>query len=404
MNRYFIHESNLEKLEKKLNTIKNKCNKIGTEFHYQLTGNVEYREVESEEGYKCTLKFIEVEAEGKVYHGPWEFVAVLEHKEAGNVIRNYNKELEPPERYRTCGPMCEHCNKIRSRKDTFIIYNSETQEFKQVGRSCLNEYTNGLDAEEITRYISLYGSLAKGESFESVYSNSVSCCYEIKDVVAYAFETVRHFGYISNYNCYGDEKSTKARVFDYMMVGNTRYSTKYEIQKIKDEMKILGFDASSMKQKAEDAIKWVNEQEGTNNYINNLKVICAEQYCSYRDLGIIISLAAAYNRAINDEIEKERREAEKEIEKKSDYLGQVGDKVNFKTSSLSCVWSGENIYGMSYMWKLVDEEDNVAMWTTNNGSFDIEKTYQVSGSIKKLEEYNEVKQTWLTRCKLTEAD
>lgn len=402
MNTYFIHEANLERLEKRLTTIRNKCRKHGTSFSYSLTGNVEFRDYVDESGETTKVKYIEVAAEGKVEHGPWEFVAVLEHQSSGNVIRNYNKSIEVPERYRTCGPTCEHCNKIRSRKDTYIIFNTDTQEFKQVGTGCLKEYTQGLDAEEVARYISLFDTLIQGEAVSG--SGSFERYFNIREVLMYAFETVKHFGYekADYYERY--TRTTRERTMDYLAVStnSTRWMTLRRIEQLKDEMQSVSFNAESQKDKVEDSLKWIANQEANNNYMNNLKVVCSEDWCSGRDLGILISLVITYKRALDEEIAKTLREKEREAEKQSEYLGVVGDKIHFTTAKIECIWSGENQFGISYLYKMVDTEGNIVMWSTDKG-LELENNFNISCSIKKLEDYKGVKQTWVTRCRLSVA-
>ena len=402
MNTYFIHEANLERLEKRLTTIRNKCRKHGTSFSYSLTGNVEYRDHEDANGETVKIKYLEVAAEGKVEHGPWEFVAVLEHQSSGNVIRNYNKSIEVPERYRTCGPTCEHCNKIRSRKDTYIIFNTDTQEFKQVGTGCLKEYTQGLDAEEVARYISLFDTLIQGEAVSG--SGSFERYFNIREVLMYAFETVKHFGYekADYYERY--TRTTRERTMDYLAVdtNTTRWMTPKQIEQLKDEMQSVSFNAESQKDRVEDSLKWIANQEANNNYINNLKVVCSEDWCTGRDLGILISLVITYKRALDEEIAKTLREKEREAEKQSEYLGIVGDKIHFTTAKIECIWSGENQFGISYLYKMVDTEGNIVMWSTDKG-LELENNFNISCSIKKLEDYKGVKQTWVTRCRLSVA-
>ena len=402
MNTYFIHEANLERLEKRLTTIRNKCRKNGTSFSYSLTGNVEYRDHEDENGDTVKIKYLEVAAEGKVEHGPWEFVAVLEHHSSGNVIRNYNKSIEVPERYRTCGPTCEHCNKIRSRKDTYIIFNNDTQEFKQVGTGCLKEYTQGLDAEEVARYISLFDTLIQGEAVSG--SGSFERYFNIREVLMYAFETVKHFGYekADYYERY--TRTTRERTMDYLAVdtNTTRWMTPKQIEQLKDEMQSVSFNAESQKDRVEDSLKWIANQEANNNYMNNLKVVCSEDWCTGRDLGILISLVITYKRALDEEIAKTLREKEREAEKQSEYLGIVGDKIHFTTAKIECIWSGENQFGISYLYKMTDTSGNIVMWSTDKG-LDLDNNFNVSCSIKKLEDYKGVKQTWVTRCRLSAA-
>lgn len=403
MGKYFIHESNLERLEKRIQTIINKCRKYGTSFTYHPTGVVEYREVTDDNGDTQTSRFVEVEAEGSVNHGPWEFVAVVDHKETGNVIRNFNRSLEVPERYRTCGPTCEHCQKIRSRKDTYIIYNTETEEFKQVGTGCLKEYTQGLDAEEVARYISLYDAIIKGEA---VSGSGFERYYNVKEILRYAFETVKHFGYEKSEDFYygSADRTTRSRTMDYLAIdtGATRYMSQKEIERYRSEMDSVFFNADSQKDRVEESLAWISSQESTNNYISNLKVVCSQDWCSGRDLGILVSLVPTYTRAIDEEIAKAQRAKEREAEKKSEYLGQVGEKIRFTTSKIECIWSGENQFGISYLYKMTDTSGNIIMWSTDKG-LDLDDNFNVSCSIKKLEDYKGVKQTWVTRCRLTVA-
>ena len=83
--KYAIYEGNLDRLEKKLKRIFNKCKAYGCDFHYEQTGE-EFRELKDEKGNKYTARFVLVEAEGTAVINDWEFVAELEHTEKGNII------------------------------------------------------------------------------------------------------------------------------------------------------------------------------------------------------------------------------------------------------------------------------------------------------------------------------
>ena len=158
---YEIFEGNMDRLEAKLTRIANKCKKYGCEFTYNKVGEV-YRELVDDNKQKYTARFIQVEAEGTAIINDWQFIASVEHTEKGNII-NRVCDIEVPERYYTGSPVCEHCNSNRYRKYTYIVRNVSTGEFKQVGKSCLNDFTHGLSAEAAARYISLYDCLIAGE-------------------------------------------------------------------------------------------------------------------------------------------------------------------------------------------------------------------------------------------------
>lgn len=165
--KYAIYEGNLDRLEKKLKRIFNKCKAYGCDFHYEQTGE-EFRELKDEKGNKYTARFVLVEAEGTAVINDWEFVAELEHTEKGNIITGV-AGIEVPERYYTTTPVCEHCNSKRYRKNTYIVRNKTTGEFKQVGKSCLKDFTHGMSAEAVTQYMSLF------DTFRWWYISSYGC-------------------------------------------------------------------------------------------------------------------------------------------------------------------------------------------------------------------------------------
>ncbi len=186
--KYAIYEGNIDRLEKKLKRISNKCKAYGCDFHYEQTGE-EFRELKDEKGNKHTARFVLVEAEGTAIINDWEFIAELEHTENGNIITGV-AGVEVPERYYTSKPMCEHCNSKRFRKNTYIVRNKQTGEFKQVGKSCLKDFTHGMSAEAVTQYMSLFNTLIEGETPEP------GCAFQryvsTKEYLLYVAETIRH--------------------------------------------------------------------------------------------------------------------------------------------------------------------------------------------------------------------
>ena len=77
---YAIYEGNMERLEKKLTRIFNKCKAYGCDFHYQQTGEV-FKELKDENGKTYNARFVLVEAEGTAVINDWEFIAEVDHTE-----------------------------------------------------------------------------------------------------------------------------------------------------------------------------------------------------------------------------------------------------------------------------------------------------------------------------------
>jgi hypothetical protein len=395
---YRIFEGNMERLEKKLTRIFNKCKHFGCEFSYHRVGE-EFRELEDFHGNKYTAKFVIVEAEGNAVINGWKFIASVEHTEKGNIINRIG-DIEVPEIYYTSDAICEHCNSKRYRKDTYIVMNEETGEFKQVGKSCLNDFTNGMSAEGITHYISLFNELIQGEAPCGGIGERY---YHTETVLRYVAETIRHFGYVRTQD---SGRSTANRSFEYYCVD---FGGGWMMEKVREElmkeMVAVSFNVDSPDtiQLVTDALTWIAGQNEDNNYIHNLKTACSLEYVTGRNLGIITSLFPTYNRELEYQAEKEERErkraAERASEVNSQYIGKIGDRINISVHSILCLTSWETEWGITRIYKIVDDNGNVYTWKTSTFIRE-DEVKTIKGTVKEYKEYKGIKQTELTRCKV----
>lgn len=158
---FAVWKGHINDLMKKLHTIERKAQKYGCPISYKQVGEttkeIPTGEVDPVTGKPTfvTCKFVLIQAEGTVKINDWEFVATVEHTQKGNIFSKALTDVEIPVRYRTTPCTCEHCNTKRIRSNTFIIRNTKTGDFKQIGRSCLKDYTGGLSAETAVWYASL---------------------------------------------------------------------------------------------------------------------------------------------------------------------------------------------------------------------------------------------------------
>lgn len=392
--RFAILEANMERLEKKLTTIQNKCKKFGCFFSYNKVGE-EFRTLKDEKGIEYQARFILIEAEGKAVINDWMFIASVEHTEKGNIINSTGCGVEVPSKYYNSEPFCEHCNSKRARKDTYIVMNQVTGEFKQVGKSCLKDFTQGMDAAMISKYYSFFDELIKGE--EPVGGCYIEHHYDTKEFLAYAYECIRCFGYAKRD---GFGRSTCDRAFDYWCVnhGFTRWIHPDMKKQLEDEMQQAGFnpDSESTVKAVEDALAWIAEQEESNNYMHNLKVACSLKYVGAGNLGIVTSLFPTWNR----ELEHQKKQNQRRMEdSQSEHVGTVGQRITFKIASATCLASWETEWGISKLFKIVDESGNVFTWKTSVFP-DFEKAEKITGTIKAHSEFRDCKQTELTRCKV----
>lgn len=334
-----------------------------------------------------------MEAEGKAVINDWQFIASVEHTKNGNIITGVNG-VEVPERYYNSPPVCEHCNSKRYRKDTYIVRNVTTGEFKQVGKSCLKDFTHGLSAEAVVNYISLFDTLIEGEAPDP---GSHGEHYLLKEeYLAYAAETIRHFGYVRT----NDGRSTASRSMDYYQAARGRAITRNYLEQLQDEMNSVNFNPESPEtvQLVKEALEWASCQNEDSNYIHNLKTVCSLEYVTYKNFGLLVSLFPAHNR----DLEKAaKRKATYDAEHNSEYVGEVKDRITVKVQSVKCVTSWETDFGITRIYKIIGEDGNVYTWKT--GKFiDDENAANISitGTVKAHTEFRGIKQTELTRCRV----
>lgn len=402
---YEIYEGFMEQVEKKFRRIENKCAKYGNEFQLREDGEVFKNIVTGKDkngrDIVETFRYVVVEAEGTARINGWEFVAKVDHTPAGNVFFKALNDVEVPDRYRNSEPFCEHCNKRGYRKNTFIVRNVETGEFKQVGRNCLCDYTHGMSLEFAALVASLRRLFEEAEAYEGNggYSDWTSWT-ETNYLLRMAAETVRHFGYQKRYDDYGEyvADNTVSRVEKYIDCRKCRLGM---IQaETEREMDNVGFDENSDEavELAENALEWIKGIEATNDYLKNLQILAEMDCLKENHFGFIISLIPTYQRAC-ERIAREKKEAE--ACKKSDYIGKVGDKVELRIESGKCVTGWETEYGYTYIYKFVDNNGNVLVWKTAK-SIDADRITVLKGAVKEHKEYKGIRQTVLTRCKIEE--
>ena len=385
MREFLIPEANMERLEKKLNRIKNKCSKYGLSYTFSITGE-EYQQ--KKDG--SAEKFYHITVDGVAILNGWRFVAVIEHKEGGNIIRQFDTAVEVPAKYRTVPPICEHCNSRRARRDTYIIQN-ESGDFKQVGKTCLLDYTKGLSAENVAAFM-------EGFDLEDYTIPPVGYGKPYFSVLEYLSKTVeitRIFGFRPTS---AREDSTASMVWACQRIWDIGPNPKSETEcKIAERLRSEKYnpDGEEAITAAQNIIEWAKGFSGnSSDYLYNLSVLCSSRFVERRDLGILASAPNTYNRDIERQA---KRKKAAESRAASQYVGEVGEKLEIDVDSFTVLTSFSTQWGVTIIYKF-NSNGNTIIWKTSN--LLPEKVTHISGKVKEHSEYNGEKQTVLTRCKV----
>ena len=391
----------MERLQKKLQRIENKCKKYGnTNFKFEIKGE-HYKECKVD-GECFNNKYYIVEVEGIAKINDWIFVATIQHKTNGNIIRQFKTDIEIPEIYRSTDSICEHCNSNRARKDTYLIYNETTKEFKQVGKSCLNSFTNGLSAENVAQYISWFDEVIEGQEVMPLNSKKY---HSVELIILNAIETIKHYGFISKTMAMESNdrfiQTTAERVFEFMFP--SRCMNGKEILK---EMERINYNAESKENEAElnKMLEWLNKTDNNSQYIYNLKTTVADGYCESRDFGLLVSLPSAYFKALEreqDRLLREQKRAEiQQLNAMRQHIGKVGERLDIDIAEVKCITSFQTDYGIMMIYRFETVSGCVLIWKTSNFIEHTNKVKKIKATIKAHNEYNGEKQTEVSRVKI----
>lgn len=402
-NTHKIPEANMGWLQTKIEKLNRRASKLGQPLiELKVVGEemVEYKQSVDPSinpnfvGVTTYKKFLKVEITGQapVIAG-WTFVGSIEHEEGGNILKLLPGQTMP-ESYRKALAHCDHCNIDRLRNSTFILFNGT--DYKQIGRNCLQDFVGQDVANVIARATILasldeLGNAAEDENFLG-HNSSGKQYWSLKEYLANVVAVIEKFGFVSR------KKAQESQT-------NATSDVAFNLMTLPRMNKELGiYVTKEHEQKAEEILAWLeiylNSKTQLNEYEHNLQVILEREFVSYSTLGFAASIASLHYR-------ETAAKAEKTAKKPSEYVGEVGKRMKGLNLTLTkIVRLGEGAYGMQYLYKFLDANENVLVWFTGNvldsdtREFFENTVYTVDASVKEHSEYKGTKQTVLTRCKL----
>lgn len=371
--RYLIPKDRIEDLKAKIERISKKAERYNSAFTFEILGEKVIRK-----DNEVSTAF-EIEISGNVVNSGWEYVGkvVREIHNDFNVVEKV-QNIEIPEKFYTCKLECEHCHKDIYRKYTYLVRNTETGEFIQVGRTCLRDYT-GIDLEYLGHLMSLEKSISKfwgglrpektldTEGFLRVVSevcrkNGNKFIRESTE--EFPFPTVQSA--LSSYYVLTDDAKA------------SRYSkgTRYFA---------LGLDLNS--KETSEVISKIRKTVTDPNIRNTLE---------FRTFPV------SFAKTLCEEVFKYYRDANAETE--GEYFGKVGEKFEFNATDFKKeleyekVINGYELY-TSYLYSFKYNGYTFKWFSANE--FENHDAVHIKGTIKAHQEYRKVRETIVTRCKIS---
>jgi hypothetical protein len=382
----------LETLEQRIADLNRRAEKL-------KLSTVETRVVAYRPGYRMNSEyvpakhFVEVLGGRPVIPG-FRFVGTVEHLEAGNILRMMPGE-EEPSGFRHVSAKCDHCGKVRSRKDTYLVARESDGATLQVGRSCVKDFLGGVSPQQMAAALEFVKEIR--ESMSGMGGGG-TYMIDVASVVEYAACAARRFGWMSKTAAAAREgsRSTASRVYPFL-VPMDEETRKYYNENPNERLEPTDADTDV----AAKAIAWALTQIGSpETYLNNLGLTCSktEVEALGRDIGLLCSVVQAYLKAHGlDDAAKVKAAVN------SSYVGEVGKRMEMELKYVGGRIVGDSGFGTTYLHNMTDTAGNQFVWFTSNDlKMNGGEEFLAKATVKGHKEFRGVKQTMLTRLKIVD--
>jgi hypothetical protein len=282
--------------------------------------------------------------------------------------------------YRHAGPDCDHCGFNRRRKQTYILFEVATGELRQIGSTCLGDYTGAHNPERVAAWAewleALYADLgfeSGDDGFGDVGIGGGRIAIPTRDFLTNVAAMIREFGWTPRWtrdDSYGDFTRNYGATADRAKDNYLERNAKLRVATTDEDREI-----------ATTALDWVrddlSERDELSEFEHNLTTYCRADYLGEKGDGFVASAIGAYQRELQRQLEAKRTAG-------SEWIGSVGDRIKGLTFTVTFVKSFEGQYGTRWLTKGYDRDGNGIIWW-GAGGIDQGTTVTCSATIKKHE-------------------
>lgn len=317
----------------------------------------------------------------------WRFRASINHSEHSRpIIRSTLPEI--PKHYRTATTYCEHCNTNRDRNDVYLLQNSLSGKWMQVGRSCLRLFTQIDDAEKaISEYVNALQFLAEysdeyDPESEGGYGGAGAAAVDLLPFVRVVAYLTEKYGYTNRQRA--ETEGLLSTADEAMGAIRSRSDADRRLFDVATK------DPGTLT-RAQAAIEWAkNLPDDGSDYEHNLKIIAEDGlFNAVREAGYAASLYATFKRT-------QEQQAQREAVTNEWLDAKQGDKLTgYKLHTVS-VRAIEGNYGITYLHVFRDDAGRQFKWFGSK-QIDQKQGFPATFTVKGFDEYKGIKQTVITR-------
>jgi hypothetical protein len=337
--------------------------------------------------------------------GDHQFIAKVEYlSDAKSVLFHTvpGSEIKVDDRFRSLRPsVCEHCNKARLRKDTFIVRNVVTGEQRQVGRQCLNDFTGLLTVAQLTLKASWLTTFSKiTDEIDSYWRGGrFANLVDTRDILELTSVYISLFGWTPKSAAGETNPSTAGRVGRHFWAYKPTDFERIEMNRAAAALADPQHAAC-----AAEVIEWIKgplAASARSDYEMNLVTLVALDLTEDKHIGIVCSAVSAFQRAMNRKIEYAKRH---EAAKDSKPVGKVGERLrNIPVTVVFAKTLEAGNFGARTLVKFADGAGNVLTWfASGDRRFSNGTALTITATVKGHKDYNGCTETQVSRVKMPE--
>lgn len=335
-------------------------------------------------GFEVTEIFYDVTIGGEPprYAG-WEFRAKLVWDPEAGLIVSTAPGVESVNRRGLREGWCDHCKTKRHRTETYLVGNDKGKTV-QVGSTCIKDFL-GWSGSIVVFYADSVTDEIEGFLSGGGYAERR---WPVETVLAAAWAAIQVDGYQPASSFGSTTKGTVGLILD--------PRTKWDRKRIEAYASHI---ERSYKQ-AKIIRDWLlgDGFAGDNEYVLNMKAIARAETCGPRNIGLLASAPQAWAKAQERDLVRRKEQAEIINE----YVGSEKDRIEIEVH-IKSIRSIEGDWGTSALYIMVGSDKHLYKWFSSSwglGETADDTVYMLRGTVKKHDEYNGLKYTVLTRCKV----
>lgn len=378
-NVFSVPEHNLEHLQKMVDRISRKSMKLTGEpinmvvFGFEMKKIAKYKNLDGSDIYH---KFYDVLLDTEIPNiNGWDVVAKLEHITVDGAeevlvktsLVGHQLLATTVDRYKS--GFCEHCGTRRKRNDTFIL-KSKDGELKQVGRTCLGDFTGANNPAALAKRAEMVFDLIGHITGVSSKSTEI---FNETGVTPLAYRSTVDYLAAVSYVMATDNGVfyKKPMVYD--------QSTSERALRIEHSQTNESHTSIALK-----TIAFMNAlpDSAMNDFKHNVKTVVSSEYIAISHTGLAAWAVYLY------------LESTKVRTKSTSYVGEIGKTVKL-TATVTKVLQVNSPYGSSNLVKF--DVDGACVVGFHPGDWDVGCVVDIEGIVSKHEEYRGEKQTTLKK-------